>query len=392
MKTIFFDNAATSNPKPPQMIEAISDYLSTIGVNPGRSSYRLARQADAIVSATRQTLSDMWGILNPNAISFTSNSTVALNMVIKGILKKGDHVVTTNLEHNSVLRPLTELKEKEIIDFSIVWSDKTGCIDVSKIEESLRPNTKLIIANHGSNVLGSTIPISEIGQIAKKYNALFLVDASQTAGLLDINVKDSHIDFLAFTGHKSLLGPSGVGGFYAADPLALDTILEGGTGHNSHSLSHPSTPPAKFEVGTLNYMGLAGLYASLKYLKEVGIENLYKKEMEITKAAIKALSNLPFLHIYLSNENQPQLPVISFNIKDSFPAEVADFLDNQYNICVRPGLHCAPLVHKTLGTQQHGTIRLSFGHKNNLDEIGVLTDALKKFVFTHGSTNESLAA
>lgn len=382
LKEIYFDHASTSNPKPPELLQQISYYLNEIGVSPGRSIYKKGLAAEEVIHSTRKLLANLFNAKFPHQIIFTLNATHALNIIIKGTLSPGDHVIITNYEHNAVLRPLESLKNKISISYDVIESDILGNFNIDVFEKNIKKNTKLIIANHGSNVLGSVSPIECIGNIAKEHNILFCVDGSQTAGLIEIDVNKCNIDFFAFTGHKSLLGPSGTGGFYIKNQKFIETLYEGGTGSNSISLSHPESLPIKFEAGTINYLGIAGLSGSLNYLHSKGITKLFEQKIDMTNYCLSKLLEMPEVTIY-GQISEKEIPIISFNIRNAFPQEISYLLDNEYNIMTRSGLHCAPLIHQTLKTFPHGTIRVSFGYQNFPEQIDKFISALKNIIFKH---------
>jgi cysteine desulfurase / selenocysteine lyase len=373
---IYLDNACTSHPKPDVVWKAMKNYQQNIGASPARSGHSLGQAADKVVSETRELLANLFSVTNSNHIVFTQNSTQALNMIIKGFLKKGDHVITTNLEHNSVLRPLEKLKRQGIITYTVIESNLDGIINPQDIEKTIQKNTTLIVANHASNAIGVISPIKKIGQIAKKHNLKFLVDASQTAGLIEINVEKQNIDFLAFTGHKSLYGPSGIGGAYIKDALTLNTVSEGGSGRNSKSLVQPGYMPDKFESGTLNYLGIAGLGAALKQLQLPKIT--LEKNLKLINKLIKELKKIDKVTLYGTLNLKEKVPVLSFNIKGLFSNRLAGILDEKYNILTRPGLHCAPLIHKTLKTSLNGTLRVSLGVNSSTEQIDYLLKSLRE--------------
>lgn len=375
---IYFDHASTSYPKPSELLQETIYYLNEIGVSPGRSSYKKAIAAEEIIFNTRKLIAALFKAKLPHQIIFTLNATHALNIIIKGTLSHGDHVLITNYEHNAVLRPLESLKNKMSITYDIVEADILGNFNIDDFKKYIKTNTKLIIANHGSNVIGSLSPIELIGKIAKENNILFVVDGSQTAGLIEIDVNKCNIDFFAFTGHKSLLGPSGVGGFYIKNQEFVSSLYEGGTGSNSISLLHPESLPTKFEAGTINYLGIAGLSGSLKYLNSNGINTIFKQKMDIANYCLTKLLEIPGMIVYGATEKQ--LPIISFNIENVFPQEISYLLDKEYNIMTRSGLQCAPLIHKALNTFPHGTVRASFGYQNSCEQVDEFIYALKNIM------------
>ncbi len=365
---IYFDNAATSFPKPNIVYDSILKAMKEYGANPGRSGHKLALKLGREIFKTRELISKLFNIDNPMNIVFTFNCTESLNIGIKGILKKGDHVITTSMEHNSVLRPLMDLK-KEGVEVTIVKGDSKGRINPEDIEKSIKKNTKLIITTHVSNLTGTIMPIERIGEIAKENGIYYLVDAAQSAGIYDIDVKKMNIDILAFPGHKSLLGPQGTGGLYIREDLDVKELKQGGTGSISHLLEQPEVRPDKYESGTPNGPGIVGLGAGIKYILQEGVENIRKYEEELTKHFIEEALKIDGVKVYGPLNINEQGAVVPINIGYEDSSEVSFILDEYYNICVRPGLHCAPLAHKTIGTFEQGVVRFSFGFYNTHDEI-----------------------
>ncbi len=365
---IYFDNAATSFPKPNIVYDSILKAMKEYGANPGRSGHKLALKLGREIFKTRELISKLFNIDNPMNIVFTFNCTESLNIGIKGILKKGDHVITTSMEHNSVLRPLMDLK-KEGVEVTIVKGDSKGRINPEDIEKSIKKNTKLIITTHVSNLTGTIMPIERIGEIAKENGIYYLVDAAQSAGIYDIDVKKMNIDILAFPGHKSLLGPQGTGGLYIREDLEVKELKQGGTGSISHLLEQPEVRPDKYESGTPNGPGIVGLGAGIKYILQEGVENIRKYEEELTKHFIEEALKIDGVKVYGPLNINEQGAVVPINIGYEDSSEVSFILDEYYNICVRPGLHCAPLAHKTIGTFEQGVVRFSFGFYNTHDEI-----------------------
>lgn len=367
---IYLDNAATSFPKPSKVYEEVMRCMKNYCSNPGRASHDMAIESSLKVMETRKLISELFNIKNPLNIIFTSNATEALNIGIKGILNKGDHVISTVIEHNSVLRPLKTMS-KMGVEVTLIGCDKAGFINPLDIKDEIKSNTKAIIINHASNVLGSIQDINEVGKIAKKYGVILMVDASQSAGIIDINVKRDNIDLLAFPGHKGLLGPQGTGGLYIREGLNLKTIKEGGTGSSSNSMNQPIELPDKLESGTLNTPGIAGLCEGVKFIKKIGVVNIYKEEMLLMDQLLKELKKLSFIKIYGSKSLNNNLSVISFNIDGIDASRVGEEL-NEAKIAVRTGYHCAALIHKVLGTEYLGTVRVSpgcFNTSNDIDEL-----------------------
>ncbi len=374
---IYFDNAATSFPKPKIVYDEIMDAMMNYGANPGRSGHKLAMKASRGMFSTRESISKLFNIKNPLDIIFTFNCTESLNVAIKGILKAGDHVIATSMDHNSVLRPIKSL-EKIGISNTIVMGDKEGRINPEDIEKAIKEETKMIVTTHISNLTGTIIDIKEVGKIAKAHGLLYLVDAAQSAGVYSIDVEDMHIDMLAFPGHKGLLGPQGTGGLYIKRGIDMAESFQGGTGSISYSLTQPEVMPDKFESGTPNAPGIIGLGAGIEYILEIGIDNIRQKELKLTKKFMDEAGKIDGIKIYGPLDMDQHAPVVSLNIKDADSSEVSYILNEEYNIAVRPGLHCAPLAHKTIATFEQGTVRFSFGYENTDEEIDLAIKALKE--------------
>ena len=373
---IYLDNAATTFPKPDKVYQEMFDYMKTYAANPGRGTHDMSIIASTKVLETRQIIGSLFNIDDPFNIIFTSNTTDGLNIAIKGILKSGDHVITTVLEHNSVLRPLNKLRENEVTT-TFLDMDKNGFIDLLKLGKSIKKKTKAIIINHASNVIGTIQDIEKIGQIAKEKGIIFIVDAAQSAGVIDIDVKRCNIDLLAFPGHKGLLGPQGTGGLYIGPGIQLETFKEGGTGSNSNSLDQPDFLPDRFESGTLNTPGIVGLGEGISYIFKEGIENIRRKEEALTECLLLELTKLPFIKIYGNKSMVNRCAVVSFNI-ENMGSSLVGYELNKRGIAVRTGYHCAPLIHKALGTINNGTVRASFGYFNTFLEIELLIKSLKE--------------
>ncbi len=374
---VYFDNAATSYPKPKIVYDSIMEAMIDYGANPGRSGHKKALKSSRGIFDTRVQISKLFNIKNPMNVIFTFNCTESLNTAIKGVLKPGDHVITTSMEHNSVLRPITFL-EKLGVTNTIVQGDSKGRINPKDIETSIRPETKLIVTTHISNLTGSIIDIETIGKIAKNHGIIYLVDGAQSSGVYDIDVEKMNIDLLAFPGHKGLLGPQGTGGLYIRDGIEIVEIFQGGTGSISHSLNQPDVIPDKFESGTPNAPGIIGLGAGVKYILDKGIENIKNKEESLLEHFIEEASKIDGIKLYGPLEIGYHAPVVALNIKDADSSEVSYILDDEYDIAVRPGLHCAPLAHKTIGTFEQGVVRFSFGFENTHEEIEFAIKALKE--------------
>lgn len=373
----YFDNAATSFPKPDIVYDSIMKVMKEYGANPGRSGHKLALRLGREIFETRELIAKLFNIKNPMNIIFTFNCTESLNLGIKGILERGDHVITTSMEHNSVLRPLKALEELGI-ETTVVEGDSMGRIDPRDIEKNIKDNTKLIVTTHVSNLTGTIMPIEEIGKIAKKNNVYYLVDAAQSAGVYNIDVKKMNIDILAFPGHKGLLGPQGTGGLYIGENINLKEMMQGGTGSISHLLEQPDVNPDRYESGTPNGPGIVGLGTGIKYIMEEGIDNIRRHEEELTKYFIEEVVKIKGVKVYGPLNVKEQGAVVPINIGDEDSSEISYILDEHYNIAVRPGLHCAPVAHKTIGTFEQGVVRFSFGPFNNFDEIELGIKAIKE--------------
>lgn len=373
---IYLDNAATSFPKPSKVYEEVLNCMKNYCANPGRGSHDMAIISAMKVMETRNLICELFNIKNPFNLVFTSNATEALNIAIKGVLKNGDHVISTVIEHNSVLRPLNSM-EKQGVEITLVGVDKAGYVNPLDIKNEIKKNTKIIIINHISNVLGSIQDITSIGKIAREKEIIFMVDASQSAGVISIDVESSYIDLLAFPGHKGLLGPQGTGGLFIREGINLSNFNEGGTGSNSHFMIQPDFMPDKFESGTLNTPGIAGLCEGLKFIKRVGIDSIKKVEDELMKYFIDEIRKLSYIKIYGNNSLNERSAVVSFNI-DGVDASIVGEELNEYGIAVRTGYHCTPLIHDIIGTEYAGTVRVSPGCFNVLQDIDELLESIRK--------------
>lgn len=374
---IYFDNAATTFPKPEEVYQTTLEAMKEYGANPGRSGHKMALKANRAIFETRNLLAEIFNIENPMNIVLTSNCTESLNLGIKGILKAGDHVITTSMEHNSVLRPIKYL-EKKGVENTIVQADPRGLVNPKDIEAAIRENTKLIVTTHISNLTGTIMPIEAIGELVKEKNILYMVDGAQSAGVYPIDVEKMNISLLAFPGHKGLLGPLGTGGLYIREGLELEALTQGGTGSASQSLTQPETLPDKYESGTLNAPGIAGLGAGIRYIKAEGIDKIKNYEEKLTQYFLEGIKDIEGIKIYGPLDLKKRAAVVSLNIGDIDSAELAYILDDKYNIGVRSGLHCAPLAHKTMETLHQGMVRFSFGIFNTREEIDLAIKALKE--------------
>ena len=384
---IYLDNAATTWPKPAIVYDSVLDAMKNKGGNPGRSGHFLSMKANKILDQTRFSLSKLFSIDDLTRIVFCLNATDALNLGINGIVKKGDHVITSTMEHNSVTRPLEHLR-KFGVEIDKVHMDQIDGVKTEDINRLIKKNTKLIVITHASNVTGTVNPISEIGSLCKKKNIIFLVDASQSAGSLDIDVDKMNIDLLAFPGHKGLLGPSGTGGLYIkdSDNISLIPSRYGGTGIYSEMPLQPEQLPFYYESGTQNSQGLAGLNAGVEFILNETPQKIHHRENKLISYTLDRLNDMKDITIYGPNGKTEQASVISININGVDCTDAAAILDTSFDIAVRSGLHCAPDAHKTLGTfDQGGTLRISPGYFNNFDEIDKLIDAIKEISEELGS-------
>ena len=381
MNYIYLDNASTTFPKAPNVANAMANYITNYGININRGSYALAYDVEDIIYTTRQRLNTLFNGHDPSHVIFTQNVTMSLNMVIKGLLKAGDHVLVSSMEHNAVMRPLTQLLDQGIT-FDIIPCDKTGSIQLECIEALIRPNTVAMIINHASNVYGTIQPIESIGAFCKNHNLQFIVDAAQTAGVIPIDVKACHIDALCFTGHKGLLGPQGIGGIILTKEMAktLTPLIAGGTGSFSHLETMPTHMPDAFEAGTLNLPGIIGLNEGLSYIESVGMENIHNQELALTKAFLEGLRSITGVTIIGKQDIQDRTAVVSITIDGMDPASIAYELESTYHIMTRVGLHCAPRAHQTLGTYPEGTVRFSFGYANTHKDVESALSALHRIV------------
>ena len=380
MKSIYFDNAATSNPKPKVVIEAVQNYLKNICASPGRGGYALGLEAGRIIFEAREKIRHLFNGPSEENIIFTPNVTYALNFALLGILKPGDHVITTSMEHNSVIRPLRLLEKNRNVEISIVKCNKKGELDPSDIIKEIKPSTKAIVFTHASNVSGTILPVESLPEFKNHTDAFIILDAAQTAGVIDIDFEKSGLDFLGFTGHKALYGPPGTGGLVMsrrAGKAIMPTIC-GGTGSRSDMEFQPDFTPDKMEAGTPNTAGIAGLSAGLDFINENGVDKIHKHEMKLTKIFIDGLKQIPKVKIYGPDEIEKRVSTVSITIDDSDMGELAFRLDVEYGIMIRSGLHCSPLGHKTLGTFPEGTLRFSFGYFNTEEEVEYGLNVIKE--------------
>lgn len=371
---IYLDNAATTFQKPRCVIEAVASAMEHMG-NAGRGASDAALDASRTIFNAREALADLFGAEHPSCMVFAANSTESLNIAIKGLFSPGDRVVTTMLEHNSVLRPLYELEERGV-ELEIVPADERGVLDYAALEAAVTPGTRGVVCTHASNLTGNMVDIARVGKIAHAAGAVFVVDASQTAGAFPIDVQELGVDVLCFTGHKSMLGPQGTGGMYVRSGLEVRPLLSGGSGIDTYNRHHPSQMPTALEAGTLNGHGIAGLAAAVGYLNETGMETIRSRELELMRRFYDGVRTIPSIKVYGDFDAELRAPIVALNIGDYDSSEVSDELNLTYGIVTRPGAHCAPLMHKALGTVSQGAVRFSFSHFNTEEEVDSAVQAL----------------
>jgi cysteine desulfurase family protein len=375
-KTIYVDNAATTFPKPREVLEEMINAYSSLGVSPGRGSYDLSMEAEERVTAIRRQVCQFFGGIDPELVIFSYNATDALNTLIQGLITPGSHVITSRLEHNSVLRPLHHFSEQGSIQLDFVPFDGQGSIDPMTVAKAIKPNTCFVILTHASNVLGTIQPVEQVGAICRSRGVPLLLDVTQTAGILPIRMEAWGVSAVAFTGHKALLGPTGIGGLVLSPGLNVRTTRFGGTGSESRSLVHTQAYPYRLEAGTINVVGVFGLSAGLRYLSGQGMENIYAKELELARRLRDGLNSIKGVRIYPSKGESPHVPILLSNVDGMNPEDVSAILDGDFGIATRAGLHCAPLVHEDLGTSPKGGVRFSLGPFNTADEIDIVLEAM----------------
>jgi len=368
---IYLDNAATTFPKPVEVLSAASEFYMAKGVNPGRTGFDLALEAEEVIAECRKSLCAFFGGSEPNRLVFAHNVTDALNHVIDSALSAGDHAITTCLEHNSVIRPMHHAETKRGVEVDWVPFDEHGYVDPAAIAERIRDNTKLVVVNHGSNVIGTVQHVAEIGRVCREKGVLFCVDAAQTAGMLPIDVKAMNIDILCFTGHKSLMAPPGTGGMYMDEHVDVWPSRSGGTGVKSALKTHVKEYPWKFEFGTLNLLGIAGLYYAQKWIADRGgVESIYAHEMELANRLRDGMAGIDGVKLYCADLSHDHLPVFAWNLRDMPAGQTGTILDVDHDVICRTGLHCAPMVHEGIGTfERDGTCRFSVGAYTTMDEV-----------------------
>jgi len=382
MRCVYLDNAATSRQKPDSVIEAMDNYFKNIGCSPGRGGYECSLKAGRIVLETRLAVAELFNIPTPEQVIFTHNVTHSLNYAIKGLLRKGDHVVTTSMEHNSVVRPLRSLEKRGIIRVDYISCDALGMLNPEDVRRAIRDDTRMIVITHASNVTGTLMPVRQVAQIARKHNLFFVLDTAQTAGVYDINFQELNLDVLAFTGHKSLMGPPGTGGFAISERAAreMNPLIEGGTGSVSDMEYQPDFLPDRFESGTVNTPGLAGLKAGIDFIKDVGLKKIREHELRLTERLISGLEQVKGVRIHGPKDVNLQTSTVSITVEGFDMGELSFVLDDEYGIMTRSGLHCAPLAHKTIGTFPEGTLRFSIGYFNTEEEIDYTLECLERVV------------
>lgn len=376
LRDIYLDNAATTYPKPERVYRAMDRFAREVGGNPGRSGHHRALQAGREVLLARETLAGLLGIKDVSRLAFTRNATEALNIVIQGILAGGGHAIATSLEHNSVWRPLQAMAERSGASYSIVSCGGDGSLDVAGVEKAVLPETRLIICTHASNVTGALLPLEDIAALAARHGIPLLVDAAQTAGRYPVEPESMGISYLAVTGHKELFGPQGTGALYVAPGAEVEPLAFGGTGSLSESPAQPAFLPDLYESGTLNAPGLAGLRAGVEFVMEKGVEVIRRHEEALTLRLLDGLSGIAGFTVYGAREWERRVGLVSFNLDGMTSSEVASRLDEAYGICVRSGLHCSPLAHRTIGTLETGTVRASFSFLNTTEDVDYLLQAL----------------
>ena len=373
---IYMDNAATTLHKPDVVKAAVLAAFDTMG-NAGRGASEPALDASRVIYAAREKLAHFFNAESASRIVFTANSTESLNIAIKGLFCPGNHVITTVLEHNSVLRPLYECQEQGV-EITILGCDEKGNISYEEMERAVKDNTKAVVCTHASNLTGNMIDLNKAGEITKRHGLLLVVDASQTAGVWPVDVQEQGIDVLCFTGHKGLLGPQGTGGMYVRTGVDIRPLLSGGSGIDTYNPHHPSQMPTALEAGTLNGHGIAGLGAAVTYLEETGLNVIRKKEQSLMRRFYEGISTIPGIKVYGDFSTNDRAAIVSFNIGDYDSSEVSDELNVEYGIVTRPGAHCAPLMHKALGTVEQGAVRFSFSHYNTEEEVDAAIRAVEE--------------
>ncbi|MNM03381.1 putative cysteine desulfurase [compost metagenome] len=377
-KVVYLDHAATSWPKPPEVVQAMVDAMEHAGANAGRGNHSLAMGSGRVLVRTRSALAELFGVKNAQDIAFTHNTTMSLNMAIHGLLHPGDHVISTMTEHNSVRRPLEYLRKTKGIDVDYVKVDSEGRLDLRELESLFQSRTRMVICSHSSNLLGSILPIGEIGEIARRHKSVFLVDAAQSAGAVDIDVQTMNIDMLAFPGHKGLLGPQGTGGLYISPEVDLEPLMQGGTGSQSENSEQPNIRPDKYEAGTQNGVGIAGLLAGVQKVRSIGTQAIYEHEWGLVQYLMDGLSGIRGITMLGPAAGRERTGLLSFVIEGEEMAQVAHRLDREYGIAVRSGMHCSPLAHQSAGTLESGAVRASVGVSTTREDVETMVNAMKE--------------
>ena len=374
---IYLDNAATTYHKPQSVIDAVVEAMQGMG-NSSRGSHSGALKAARTVYDARCKAAALFGCSDPSRVVFTSNSTEALNIALSGLFAPGDHVISTDLEHNSVLRPLYRLQAEEGVLLDFVRADRQGCVDYDDFEVLIRPETKAVVCNHASNLTGNMLDLDQIGSICRKHGLLLVVDASQTAGCIPIDVEKTGISVLCFTGHKGLYGPQGTGGMCIAEGVEIRPFKVGGSGVQSFSKTQPEQYPTRLEAGTLNGHGLAGLSAAFDFIAETGVEAIHAKEIALMRRFYDGVKDIPGVKVYGDFSTDDRAAIVALNIRDYESGEVSDELSENYGIATRPGAHCAPRMHEALGTAEQGAVRFSFSYFNTEAEVDIAIDAIRE--------------
>lgn len=380
MKEIYADHAATTYPRPPEVVQAMTDYLVEIGCSPGRGGYQRALDAARMVYNARTKLADFFRVPEPEQIIFTPSVTYSLNLVLKGLLQEGDHVLISSMEHNAVVRPLTRLLSEKKVITERLPCHQDGTLDPLTVKRALQPKTRLVVLTHASNVTGTLLPVYEVGEILAGTDTLYCVDVAQTAGTESVDFTALNCDYLAFTGHKGLLGPPGIGGLCISERAAMLTtpLVEGGTGSRSEEEQQPQFLPDRFESGTQNVPGIAGLAAGVRLITETGSESIKQQKQVLTAAFLSGLAEIPGINTYGTGDARTSVATISINMADLDNGDLSFMLEQAYGIMTRSGLHCSPLAHKTIGSFPAGTLRFSFGYQNTLDDVKTILHALQE--------------
>ncbi|MBM7557315.1 aminotransferase class V-fold PLP-dependent enzyme [Halanaerobacter jeridensis] len=377
---IYFDNAATTWQKPEQVYQTVDDVLRNKSGNPSRGSHQISLDASRVIFKVRKKLADFFNIQDSSQLAFTKNATESSNLIFKGFLNSGDHVIISSLEHNAITRPLHRLEEEGVIDLTVVDTEQGSAEFLTRIKEAITPQTKLVALTHASNVTGNILPVAEVGDLLADKDTALLVDAAQTAGVVPIDIEQLKVDFLVFTGHKALFGPQGVGGFYFNDDFDLEPLLEGGTGGSSKEKLNPDLYPDQYESGTLNTAGIAGLGAGIDFINQTTLTQIRKHEMRLLEKLTAGLQQISEIELLTSQISEERVGVTSFRVQGIDAVTVGQLLNSEYQIAVRTGLHCAPLAHQSIGSYETGTVRVSFSYFNTLVEVEEFLDALEEII------------